>query len=229
VARIALLDLNGGKPNEAVGLLLTAIAAVGHQAVVVDVLAGAALPSDPEAVVTTGGPGSPIAMGAWQVPLRAFLRRTLQEEIPLLTICLGFQIIAGELGSRVQTLERPRLGVYPLASTLLGESDERFAPAIGGSAFEQRHFGVWHGDLGILAVGPEGDVTCARLGPAAWGCVFHPEATGKAMHAWLGREEARRKITERVGESGLREMLGRVPGIQRVHDALLKDWLSCLG
>jgi GMP synthase-like glutamine amidotransferase len=33
---------------------------------------------------------------------------------------------------------------------------------------------VW--GLEPLALGPEGDVTAARLGERAWGCVFHPEA-----------------------------------------------------
>jgi GMP synthase-like glutamine amidotransferase len=228
VARIALLDLNGGKPNQAVELLLTAIAAAGHESAVVDVIAGDPLPSDPAAIVTSGGPGSPHAQGSWQAPLRTTLRRALLRETPLLTICLGFQVIAGELGSRVGTLAEPRFGVYPLDRTPAGGADTLLGGATAGAAFEQRRWGVWHGDLQVLATGPEGDTTCARLGPAAWGCIFHPEATQAALAAWVERPEPARKLRARGGQDLVDQTVDRLPQVQAVHEALLQGWLSWL-
>ncbi len=229
MARIALLDLNGGKPNEAVGLLCQAIRAAGHGVAMVDVLAGEPLPEQADALLTTGGPGSPLAPGAWQAPLRARLRQALLDETPLLTICLGFQIVAGELGSRVAQLAHPRFGIFDLALTPAGRSDPLARACAEGAAFEQRRWAVWGGDLIPLAFGPEGDITCGRLGPRAWGCVFHPEATTAALAAWLDRPEPARKLRARQGDQDHAATLARIPRVDRVHSAVIGGWLACLG
>lgn len=228
MARIALLDLNGGKPNEAVGLLLAAIAEAGHDAGVVDVLGGEPLPQAADALLVTGGPGSPHAPGPWQAPLRATLRRALADETPLLCICLGLQIIAGELGSRVMPLAAARFGLYPVGLTSEGREDTLLGGAQAGAAFEQRRYGLWDGDLVVLARGPEHDVTAARLGPAAWGCVFHPEATHSALAAWMDRPEPARKIRAGGGDQALQDMRDQLPAVQAVHEAVVGGWLQWL-
>ncbi len=228
MARIALLDLNGGTPNQAVELLLAATVGAGHEASVIDVIGGDALPLSPEAILTTGGPGSPHAPGAWQVPLRATLRRALREETPLLAICLGFQIIAGELGSRVGPLAQSRRGVYSLECTPAGHGDVLVGRAADGAVFEQRRWAVWGGDLEVLSTGPEADTTSARLGPAAWGCVFHPEATASALAGWFEGKEPAQKLRARGGQAAVDETFARVPYVDRVHRALVKGWLTWL-
>jgi len=228
VARIALLDLNGGKPNEAVALLRAAIALAGHDAQSIDVLAGEPLPEQPGAILATGGPGSPHAPGPWQVPLRTALRRALLQETPLFTICLGFQIAASELGSRVAPLQEPRFGIHPLHPTSAAAADPLVGPLVGAAAFEQRRWGVWAGDLQALATGPEGDVTCARLGPQAWGCVFHPEATAQALADWSERPDAARKLQTRLGPEALGRFRADAHRVQAVHETLLQGWLTCL-
>jgi len=228
VARTLLLDLNGGAPNEGVALIRTHLEQAGHELLVADVRAGQDLEVEVDGLLATGGPGSPLLEAPWQAPLRARLRRALEEGTALLAICMGFQVIAGELGARVEPLARGRYGIHPLWPTEAGQRDTWFSRALPGAAFDQRRFGIWRGDLEVLSHGDEEDVTAARLGPRAVGCVFHPEATSAAIEAWLDRPEPRRKVRAWHGEQAIDEMLGRLGQVQKVHEALLQGWLAWL-
>jgi GMP synthase-like glutamine amidotransferase len=173
---LVILDLNGF-PSKGVPRLVALSQARGWRPVVVDLRAGEPIPRA-DALVVSGGPGSPHAPGDWQLPLRRALRRAVLEGAPLLAICLGFQILSAEWGARVGLLEQARDGVSPA-----GFGADPWLPH-EGEVYEHRSFGIWglHG-APVLARGPEGDVLAARLGPAALGCAFHPEAptTGGAV------------------------------------------------
>ncbi|RYX85080.1 type 1 glutamine amidotransferase [bacterium] len=160
---------------------------------------GATVPSldEVEAVVILGGP-----MNAYmdeQFPhlkaVRAFTREALLAEKKVFGICLGAQIMADSLGSRVVRAPIPEKGW--LEVTRRPEAAQ--SPLLDWLP-EQHRFVSWHGDT--FAV-PEGAIHGASSAdcPAqafAWGkhalaTQFHPEADVPTLEGWINDdpEEAR--------------------------------------
>lgn len=225
MAIVTLLDLNAGRPNSGVAAIRSAIEDEGHTAALVDVRGGERIPEDPEAVVATGGPGSPNEPGQWQTGLRRALRRAVLNEVPLLAICYSFQVLSSEVGARVERLQTKRMGVFPLSPTEDGLNDRWLAGAATSEVFEMRGFGVWGGDLLVLARGVEGDVTAARFGDRAVGCVFHPEAEPVSVASWLDVPENQTMLEHIEGAPSPASMKEAAPRLVAAREALLAQFL----
>ncbi|HEX7854376.1 MAG TPA: glutamine amidotransferase [Sphingobium sp.] len=134
--------------------------------------------------------GAPI--GAYEDDLYPFLSdeiRLLESRLgrgfPTLGICLGSQLMARALGSRVYPGPAKEIGFAPLTFTAEGE-----ASAL--AAFAGHPVLHWHGDTFDL---PEGAVRLAStdictnqafsFGASALAAQFHPEAGGPGFERWL--------------------------------------------
>jgi GMP synthase (glutamine-hydrolysing) len=121
----------------------------------------------------------------------ALIRRRLQAEAPVLGVCLGAQLMASALGSRVY-----RGPVVDVGFRLVTPTDAGLASAVrhvaGVPVFE------WHGDTFDLP--PEATLlasseayTNEAFGLGGWGLAvqFHPETTAEMYDEWIGegREE----------------------------------------
>lgn len=228
LVNVVVLDLNAGRPNAGVAAICAAIEAAGHSADVVDVRGGAPMPASPEAVIATGGPGSPHEEGDWQVAYRACLRRAVLDEVPLLAICYSFQVLASEVGARVDRLSDNRMGVFPLEASPSGRADPWLSPAGRTMVFEMRGFGVWGGDLEVLARSSEGDVTAARFGEHAVGCVFHPEAEPESVAAWIAVEDNREMLRRNDAAADPEEVQLTAPLLVEANETLLGGFLAAL-
>ena len=226
--RVTVLDLNAGRPNAGVAAIVGAIQAAGHEADVVDVRGGAPLPATPQALVATGGPGSPHEEGDWQAPYRACLRRAVLAEIPVLAICYSFQVLASETGARVERLADNRMGVFPLEPTSEGDEDGWLSQAGRTMVFEMRGFGVWDGDMQVLARSSEGDITAARFGRRAVGCVFHPEAEPESVAAWISVEANREMLRRNDAAADPEEVQLTAPLLVKANETLLGGFLATL-
>lgn len=141
----------------------------------------------PEPLFVLGGP-----IGAYEEATYPFLRqelalieRRLAARLPLAGVCLGAQLIARALGSRVYPARAKEIGWAPVALTG------------GGRQSALRHIGNgpvlhWHGDTFEL---PAGAIRLASTeicinqafsyGAAVLACQFHPEAEAKALERWF--------------------------------------------
>ncbi|MFE2056548.1 methyltransferase domain-containing protein [Streptomyces sp. NPDC059446] len=172
-------------PGEGPYAIREALTAAGLSVEVCRVWAGDGLPQSlqgHEALVVTGGP-----MGAARddgFPTRdaelRLLREALAAEVPLLGVCLGARLLAVAAGG----VARAGTGVQADRSEVL------LTPWAGHDLLFRGMAGRWgashcHGDGVEL---PDGAVSLAararypaqafRVGGAAWGLQFHPEAEG---------------------------------------------------
>jgi GMP synthase (glutamine-hydrolysing) len=117
----------------------------------------------------------------------AWLEVPLREQRPYLGLCLGAQLLARHLGSRIwpHPQGRAEIGYYPLVPTVAGE---RLARQIGEPW--PAYVYHWHREgfdcpsgAETLATGDDFPTQAIRVGPAAFGLQFHPEVT----HAMLCR------------------------------------------
>ncbi|BCP56054.1 glutamine amidotransferase [Kaistia sp. 32K] len=150
----------------------------------------------------------------------------LDEQAPLLGICLGAQMLARQLGARVAPREDGlvEIGYYPLRATAAGQ---------GLCAWPETVY-QWHGEGFDLPAGgellAEGDLyrnQAFRYGPSAFAFQFHIELTLAMMHRWTTHGEDRFVLPG--AQPRERHMEGRaVYDAQTSHflDGFLDLWLG---
>ena len=148
-----------------------------------------AAPQDYHAIIIMGGP-----MGVYDEAAYAFLRqehvflqRAITQQVPLLGICLGSQLLAKALGARVYPNACKEIGWYTVDLTPAGRSDVLFQGAPASLPVFQ-----WHGDAFELPAGavalassPQCTHQAFRYGERVYGLLFHLELVPAMIHSWL--------------------------------------------
>jgi len=227
-ATIVVVDLNGGHPNRGVTAICEAIAAQGGRSRVLDLRREGALDVDgASAVILTGGPGSPCSPEPWRRRLQAALPG-VGTRLPVLGICLGFQVMARAWGWGLGMLPSPRFGLYALPQGTRDGGWLRPLPR-GATVFEQRSWAVWRRPQarGLpLATSAAGDVVAARFGPLAAGVIFHPEAAPGPVAQWFSTDAAAHARAVRLhGAQAAAGHAQRAAALATVHDSLLPGYV----
>lgn len=118
-----------------------------------------------------------------------FLQGVLEEEIPVVGVCLGAQMLARAAGAWVGPAPTPEIGWLEVELTPEGRAD----PVVGVLPPRTEAFQWHHYTFGI----PEGGTELARseicsqvfrVGWHAWGFQFHAEVTLPMVQAWIAEE-----------------------------------------
>jgi GMP synthase (glutamine-hydrolysing) len=132
-----------------------------------------------------------------------WLQSAVEARLPVLGVCLGSQLLAKALGSRVYANRVKEIGWYEVELLPAAGEDRLFGDLLpllrgeGSAAKPQAEEGAvtvfqWHGDTFDL---PRGAVQLARsaqcenqafrFGEAAYGLQFHIEVTPEIIDSWL--------------------------------------------
>jgi GMP synthase (glutamine-hydrolysing) len=185
---------------------------------------------DPDLLIVLGGP-----IGAYEEGDYPFLKieldlleRRLAADRPTLGVCLGAQLMARALGSRV----------YPGPAKEIGWASLQLTDA--GHASPLRHLGDhpvlhWHGDTFDLPAG------CDRLASTAvcqnqafargtnlLGLQFHPEVLGVFIERWLIGHAAELAGAGISPVSIRRDTTAFTFGLEERAISLLRDWLAAM-
>ena len=147
--------------------------------------AGAEWPAGFDSLVVLGGPMSandPLA--GLQDELR-LIDHALTQNLPILGICLGAQLIAKALGARVFRNRDLEIGWAPIRLTDLGGGDAMFHD------LDSQTFFHWHGETfdlpnraEWLACSEKTRYQAFRYGKTVYGLQFHPEVTPEMIEDW---------------------------------------------
>jgi GMP synthase (glutamine-hydrolysing) len=143
----------------------------------------------------------------------------LNEDKPFLGICLGAQMMAKNLGGRVDPHPQgaAEIGYYPIRPTHAGRSACPDWPC---------HVYQWHREgfdlprgAELLAEGDLFEVQAFRYGPSAYAIQFHPEVTHAMMCRWTTRAHERLSLP---GAKSRAEHFADRPA----YDYNIRHWLS---
>lgn len=116
-----------------------------------------------------------------------FLKKAIKEEIPVLGICLGAQLLAKACGAKVKKAEQEEIGWYKVNLTKEGMKDLLFE----GLNQELDVF-QWHEDTfeipekgTLLATSDSCKNQAFRFGKNAYGLQFHIEVTPSMVESWI--------------------------------------------
>ena len=166
----------------------------------------------------------------------ALLRAAVDQDVPVLGVCLGGQLLAHALGGRVRRRPRRLVAWVPLEALPAAHDDPLLGALPDGAAglhFNEDGVELPPGAIELLR-GPGHGAEAFRVGPCAWGVQFHAEVDPQALDGWyrdwpyaleeagVTEEQARAADARHLaGQRALSEAL--FGGFARVVDALRQD------
>lgn len=199
-------------PFEGPGLIATEARARGLAVEVRRMDLGHAVPHAGEigGLVVMGGPMGvhDTASHPYLAAEQQLLRTAVEQNLPVLGVCLGAQLLAAALGARVYQGPAPEIGVGEVILTADGSTD-----AVLGGAGATLPVVHWHGDTFELPAGATHLARSAlyanqafRIGRRAYAFQFHVEVDRSLAAEWATRlppgiviPEERRAEVERSG------------------------------
>jgi GMP synthase (glutamine-hydrolysing) len=149
-----------------------------------------------------------------------WIRQALDAHLPLLGICLGSQLLAKTLGSRVHANPVKEIGWYRLEWLPAAADDPLLKQQDTTRVFH------WHGDTFDLpqdAVHLARGTSCQnqafRWGTNAYGLQFHIEMTAEMIDQWLKQGEDRGEL----GHSNANAIRSQTPMFLREMQHLAAD------
>lgn len=187
---------------------------------------------DFDALVILGGSPGPLEdeRAPWLPQARALIANALDEQKPILGICLGAQMLTVVAGGKVAEIDAgPEIGLVDLHLTDAGKNDPLLSVL---NDIESTHLITqpqalqWHW-LEAKSL-PAGSTTLARsaacsnqafrVGERAWGVQFHPEALGDTAQTW-SEEDAKN-----IAELGLDPQHDLVAPVRAAEKSLRTVW-----
>jgi GMP synthase-like glutamine amidotransferase len=223
---ILVLENEAGVP---MGLLSDALDDAGLPYAVVTPHTGEPLPTTHRwrAIVSLGG-----VMGSYEDHRYPYLRcekdllaSAVADDVPVLGICLGSQLLADALGGRAHRGTEPEIGYHPLRLTDAGRRHPVLAQASGP-------FFAWHRDTFDLPPGAELLATSIRYPHAyqrgsALGLQFHPEATADIARQWLDDASPQRLQDQDIDIDQVKDEIRRTgPAARHAGLSLLRSWIA---
>jgi GMP synthase (glutamine-hydrolysing) len=177
--------------DAAAGVFADAVAERGHT------LDTWVIPNDPEPPAPVADYGAVLVFGGamhvdqedrhdWLRGERLLLERLVADEVPLMGVCLGGQLVTRALRGHVRRMPSPEIGWPVVELTAEAASDPVFAGLPARFAAFQWH--LYSFDLPDGAAPLARNERCLqafRAGPAAWAIQFHAEVTHESVLYWL--------------------------------------------
>jgi len=139
-----------------------------------------------------------------------FLQETLAEDIPVVAVCLGAQMLARAAGAWVAPARSPEIGWLEVELTPEGRADHVLGVLPPRTeAFQWHHYTFGIPDGGTELARSASCTQAFRIGRHAWGLQFHAEVTLPMVRSWVAEGSSELPVT---AEAFLAETEARIAG-----------------
>lgn len=166
------------------GHLATALESAGLSWSLIRVAEGERPPPGSTAIVILGGD-----IGAYETEDNPFLhdetvylRKAIDDDVPILGICLGAQILAAALGGRAYKADRPEVGLVDFQLSAAGALDSAMNTLDGPMVGVHQDTFDLPSEARLLA---SNEFPQAFRFGSALGVQFHPEVDSSILRSWL--------------------------------------------
>ncbi|MCC7353370.1 MAG: type 1 glutamine amidotransferase [Anaerolineae bacterium] len=218
---------------ETLGTIAQALAAANIRPQYVRPFAGQPIPKGMDGaagLIVMGGP-----MGVYDHPRYPFLLdemrligQALQEEKPVLGVCLGSQLLAATLGGTVTKGAKKEIGWYPVALTEPAKSNRLWVGI--EPSFVAYH---WHGDVfelpaGAVSLASSGLTACQafRYRQNAYGFLFHMEVTATIIQDMVETFADELQEAGVDGRAIVREAMAHLPHLHDIGGPVFQRWAN---
>lgn len=153
---------------------------------------GEALPTSArawDAIWMTGSPHSVRVLEPWMRRAADFLREAAEQNIPVLGVCFGHQLLGWSWGARVVKNPLGReIGTVNVSLTREGKDDPLFRGIEPCASFQSTHEDILEEPprgAHVLATNALAGVQAMAIGKYVRGVQFHPEMDATAMRAMI--------------------------------------------
>jgi GMP synthase (glutamine-hydrolysing) len=142
------------------------------------------------AILTFGGGMHPDQEEShpWLSDEKRLLALALDQEVPVLAVCLGAELLAEAAGARTHRARVPEIGWYPVETTEAAAHDPLLAnlpPRF--QALEWHSYEASRPPGAVALASTETCLQAYRVRDCAWGIQFHAEVTLQTFESWLDR------------------------------------------
>lgn len=256
IARVAILDMNNGVPNQGLRCIREIVSQYDHQVEwnIYDVRAKGEIPDlSYDIYICSGGPDSPLAQGEWREGVSQLLDEARAINVSdrpdkkyFFFICYSFQLAChhfelGELTMRKST----SFGIYPIHKTAAGRKDK----VLDGLddpyyAVDSRDWQVVQPRLKVFQehgasilslekirthVEYERAIMAVRFSDYFVGTQFHPEADPDGMLTYFSQEAMRDKVVRNYGIEKYEDMIMHLDDpdkIARTHATIIPNFIN---
>jgi GMP synthase (glutamine-hydrolysing) len=137
---------------------------------------------------------------------KKIIRAALEESVPMLGICLGAQLIAASLGSRVYDGPVREIGWNPISMTAHGQVDSLLGylpESVTVFHWHSRTFDLPAGAV-CLASSTHYKTQAFRIGKLVYGLQFHLEVTSSMIERWISERSKELARTPYVSADKIR-------------------------
>ncbi len=159
-----------------------------------DLLGARALPADLDnvhGIISLGGPQNVGEAHDWMPGEMDLLRRAHAQQLPLIGICLGAQMIAATLGGEVGPMGTPEVGMPIVSLNPGGQTDS----ILGGVPWDCPQFSTHGYEIKKLPAGAQllgsskqCKVQVYRAGIRTYGFQYHPECDMESISAYTAAD-----------------------------------------
>ena len=194
-------------------------------------------PKNYDGLIVLGGPMNVDQTDEYPylIPELEAIKKIIGLDIPVLGICLGSQLVAKALGSKVKKNKEKEIGWYKVEPTKDGKDD----PLISNFNVEEKIF-QWHGDTFEL---PKGAVHLAKsplcrnqafkYGNNIYGFQFHLEVDEPMINRWLvtpGNVEELEELKGKIDPDKIRnDTPNYIERLEQLSDKVFKGFINLFG
>lgn len=148
-------------------------------------------PGSADGWLITGARTSVIDRDPWVGRMTEWIRKAIEQEIPLLGVCYGHQAMCAAMGGRVEPSPAGwELGTVEVELTPEGCADPLFAGfpnRFPVQTTHQEHVSAAPPGAKVLARNDHSEIQAVSIGPTSRGVQFHPEVTTPIARDFVAR------------------------------------------